>query len=194
MLANVLTFPAQRSPRPIDASSFDVKCQRAQDARGTSIANLAANRKRTNRIRDAIYSPAPLMIADLGIMPETRNSSPVPCVPRDRFSRPFSFASFRHTGQGTPRSLSPPPLPPVRVPFTHPLPAWDNIIIGRPAQYVRVLFAMIRQRGRIARVCPRAKAGGKRKEKRGEKRPRRRDGYAIKERGMEEVRNGRIIA
>jgi len=26
---------------------------------GTSIANLAANRKRTNRIRDAIYSPAP---------------------------------------------------------------------------------------------------------------------------------------
>lgn len=45
--------------------------------------------------------------------------------------------------------LSTPLSPLAHVPFTHPLPAWDNIIIGRPAQYVSALFAMIGQRARM---------------------------------------------
>jgi hypothetical protein len=44
--------------------------------------------------------------------------------------------------------IIPAPSPPARVRFTHPLPVEDNIIIGRPAQYVRALFATIGQRAR----------------------------------------------
>jgi len=48
--------------------------------------------------------------------------------------------------------------PPARVRFTHPLPVEDNIIIGRPAQYVRALFATIDQ-------CARARARESEREK-----------------------------
>jgi len=44
--------------------------------------------------------------------------------------------------------IIPAPSPPARIRFTHPLPVEDNIIIGRPAQYVRALFATIGQRAR----------------------------------------------